>query len=254
MLYSIRMRAAKGGAHEVGGQHISGAERLTQDNQVEDVAKAMVHRALVHSRGKADFIRLTIDEVPSKNIHFVTLPRVETFAVADVQEGRQCAEKLLLQAGVKKVAIARAIETLTQLKKNMRGALVVCGETGNRLDSFADRGIRVSRMDVRDETEFKNWLYQKGLTDIHVREAMVLSAKVLSAPQIIAELCWSDDPDYVTGYVGAAGVYQRITQLKEYGSWQGGRVFFVKAGTNIEMLRAYLEETPVLAVAKKGMQ
>ena len=33
MLYSIRMRSAQGGAHEHGGHHISGAERLitTQD-------------------------------------------------------------------------------------------------------------------------------------------------------------------------------------------------------------------------------
>ena len=28
MVYSIRMRAAKGGPHEQGGSHISGAERL----------------------------------------------------------------------------------------------------------------------------------------------------------------------------------------------------------------------------------
>jgi 6-carboxyhexanoate--CoA ligase len=34
-----------------------------------------------------------------------------------------------------------------------------------------------------------------------VKEAPVLATKVSAHPATIAELCWSDDPEYITGYV-----------------------------------------------------
>jgi len=57
----------------------------------------------------------------------------------------------------------------------------------------------------------------------HFQEAIVLASKVVSAPRIIAEICMSDDPDYVTGYVAAPSIgYQRTTRLKEPGGPDGG--------------------------------
>ncbi|MCX7781956.1 MAG: 6-carboxyhexanoate--CoA ligase, partial [Negativicutes bacterium] len=38
MLYTVRMRAAQGGAHESGGRHISGAERLAAAPQLAELA------------------------------------------------------------------------------------------------------------------------------------------------------------------------------------------------------------------------
>ena len=58
MLYSIKMRAAQGGDHKLGGQHISGAERILAEENLKKIAEAMIERALLHSRGKADFINL----------------------------------------------------------------------------------------------------------------------------------------------------------------------------------------------------
>ena len=75
MHFSVRMRAAQGGAHENGGRHISGAERLIPPELLLDTTQAMVQRALEHSRGNADFIRLTIEAVaPSACLSIPLLP------------------------------------------------------------------------------------------------------------------------------------------------------------------------------------
>lgn len=71
MLYSIRMRAAEGGPHEQGGHHISGAERLVTKEELEQISSELVHRALTHSKGCADFIRITIDAIPDEAIHHI---------------------------------------------------------------------------------------------------------------------------------------------------------------------------------------
>lgn len=63
----------------------------------------------------------------------------------------------------------------------------------------------------------------------HFQEAIVLASKVVSAPHILAEICMSDDPDYVTGYVAALSIgYRRITKLKAPGSPDGGRIFLYR--------------------------
>lgn len=253
MLYSVRMRAAEGGAHECGGQHISGAERLLSEEYLEDIAKKMIQRALTHSRGKADFINLTIETVKDEAIEEVPLLPITTCPVDSVDSGREVAEKLLLSAGITQKAVKQAFYELDHLQTSMRGAMLVDMTTGNRLDALADRGVRVSRMDIADEKKFVAWLTSQGLENVHVREALVLAAKVAAAPQIVAELCWSDDPEYVTGYVTAQKKYHRITKLKEIGDWQGGRVFFVKPDLDIAELMQYLQYQPVLVTANEEM-
>ena len=88
MHFSVRMRAAQGGAHENGGRHISGAERLIPRELLLETTQAMVQRALEHSRGNADFIRLTVEAVaptvtPSGEVAafpaaYVTIPHTVT--------------------------------------------------------------------------------------------------------------------------------------------------------------------------------
>jgi 6-carboxyhexanoate--CoA ligase len=75
-----------------------------------------------------------------------------------------------------------------------------------------------------------------------------LSAKVTSAPGIVAELCWSDDPAYTAGYVSAPGLgYRRISAMKAQGDPLGGRVFFVNPSkVQAEDFVSYLEKQPVL--------
>ena len=246
MLYSMKMRSALGGDHRQGGQHISGAERILSEDDLMVNAQAMIARALNHSRGKADFIQLKIEAIPQQQIQRAKLLKIVTHKVETIREGRQQAKCILSAGGVTEQAIAAAFDYLDELPTSMRGAMLVDAVSGRRLDDFAMRGVRVSNMDIANEDDFSTWLSQQKLMDIHVREAAVLAAKVAAHQDVVAELCWSDDPEYVIGYVADKTRYQRITKLKEQGSWQGGRVFFIRPDANIGALIDYLQNQPIL--------
>lgn len=67
---------------------------------------------------------------------------------------------------------------------------------------------------------------------------------------MVAELCWSDDPDYVVGYVGSVkNGYRRIPVLKEKHCPIGGRVFFLRPDTDVAALINYYEEEVVFITA-----
>ena len=68
MLYSVKMRSAQGGAHEEGGRHISGAERILPEEQLDYAVLTMLHRAREHERGRADFISLKVEEIKPQDI------------------------------------------------------------------------------------------------------------------------------------------------------------------------------------------
>ena len=250
MLYSIKMRAAQGGDHKLGGQHISGAERILAEENLKKIAEAMIERALLHSRGKADFINLKIEAIRYQDIERIKLLPIFTHEVDTIQEGRKSAIQILKESGVSTQAILAGLHLLEELKMSMRGAMIVDAVSGKRLDQLTMRGVRVSKMDIEDEEDFLLWLNRQKLTDIHVREAVVLATKVVSHQDVTAELCWSDDPEYVTGYVANKTGYHQITKLKEYGSFIGGRVFFVKPDAAIEEVIDYLQNQPVLAIGR----
>ncbi len=252
MLYSVRMRAAQGAAHEDGGRHISGAERLVSQNQIGTITRDMLERAFNHTRGQAEYINISIEAVDRESVQQVPLLPVTMIAAKTITTSRAAARAKLISAGVTAQAVENGLKQLLELEDGMRGAMLICAETGKRCDTTGMRGIRVSRMDVSDEFAFKCWLEQQKLNNIHTQEAMVLAAKVASAPGIVAEICWSDDPEYTTGYVASAQGYFRITNLKPFGSSQGGRLFFVSAGSDLTILRTYLEKQPVLVTVPAG--
>lgn len=249
-LYSVRMRAAAGGPHEEGGRHISGAERLVPEGDVRQVVGAMLDRALNHSRGRPDFINLTLEALPAERVLTVPLLPIRTLAVPDLVAGRRAALNLLIKAGVVRCAAERALTALQALPDSMRGAMLLSAATGERLDGYGGRGVRVTRMDIHPASRLavREALTSYGLGNNHVLEAGILASKVVSAPGVVAELCWSDDPDYVAGYVAIATCYTRFSYLKPYGSPIGGRAFFVREGTDINATISYLQEQPVLVV------
>ena len=217
-LYSIRMRGAEGGPHEEGGRHISGAERIVEESDLESVASALIHRALHHSKGKSDFINIRIDAVHDEDIAYVDCIAIDEHQTESVKESHELAKELL-QSVVAHKAVENAFTELGQLPGNMRG-------------------VRVSHMDAcGNETRSMN---------VHMREALVLATKVQSCPGIVGELCWSDDPDYTVGYVACNGIYHRIPNMKEMGNPIGGRVFFVDTDKPIREIVDYLENTTVL--------
>jgi 6-carboxyhexanoate--CoA ligase len=244
-LYSLRMRAAQGGAHEEGGLHISGGERLGFRDEIEALVSGLLRKALQHSRGDADFINLTIEKVEPASCRVLPPLPVSTYEVADAEEGRRQAAVLLRELSVSEQAIRNALGLLGSVN-NLRGAVLLDSRSGERLDTRGERGIRVSRMDW-DRERYLYWQNQHPLFGSpRIAEAIALATKVAYAPGTVAELCWSDDPEYVTGYVGSRrSGYCRITRLKEQGDFSGGRVFFVEPGTFISEYIVHLERTPV---------
>lgn len=247
MLFSVKMRAAKGGAHENGGRHISGAERILNDKGLERTVLGMLDRARKHQRGQADFISIKIEEVKKEDIVYKPLLAMENFEAKNVAEGHTAALQELENAGVARAAAQKGIKALLELSDSLRGAMLFDAASGERLDGLGKRGVRVSKMDCADSGNYETDLCRRGLTGEHVREALILASKVAGAEEVVAELCWSDDPDYVTGYVASSSRgYKRIPVMKAMGSPVGGRIFFVKPGAEIDNLCVYLQNQAVL--------
>jgi 6-carboxyhexanoate--CoA ligase len=249
-LYSIRMHASRD------GHHLSGAERLAGDGDLESLALALVRRALDHPRGRAEHIHLTVEAVAPEELLRGRLPELRTLLVGDFVQGRRAALHVLGEAAVAPGAATAAMEALAGGAapggRSMRGAMLVDAATGERLEADRARGVRVSRMDLAAgaEKELRGGLARLGLDNPHVREALVLAAKVLAAPGIVAELCWSDDPGYTAGYVAAPALgYVRFPHLKPAGEERGGRAFFFRREAfDLTRIGEFLERTPFLAV------
>lgn len=244
-LYSIRMRAAEGGAHEQGGRHISGGERLGQKEELHKLATELLTKSLNHSRGDCDFIQLVIEKLQNQEIKTISPLPVSTEHVQNVTEGRKKAVSLLSFLGISDEAITQGLNFLKQ-STHQRGAIIVDSQTGKRLDHRELKGVRVSRMDWHTQS-WSNWsAFYQPFTSSRIREALALASKVTASPYTIAELCWSDDPDYITGYVASSATgYKRITHLKNIGEDCGGRIFFVKQHCPLDDYISYLETTPV---------
>ena len=162
-----------------------------------------------------------------------------TVEVETPAEGRRVIIDALGKLGLKngEAILAKFSETY-----GMRGAMLLDADTLERLEPDAERGLRATYMDAERTA--------KGASDCknHFAEAVVLATKVVHAPHIVAEICVSDDPDYVTGYVAAPSFgYRRITKLKEAGSPDGGRIFLYRGPREgvAETIR-YLEKQCVL--------
>ena len=231
--YSVKMRASSD------GHHVSGAEKIVSVASVSKVASRLVERALSHERGTPDFINVKIESLPVDILRLKALP-VKTHVVATPAEGRALAARLLAEAG-----IANADEIMARFSEthSLRGAMLLDADTLERLEPDQSRGVRATYMD--DAASLA-----KGTAGVknHYVEAIVLATKVQNAPNIIAEICVSDDPDYVTGYVATRELgYRRITVLKEKGDPNGGRIFLYRGPRDgVAKTIEFLEKTPVL--------
>jgi len=250
--YSLKMRASQhvGEGSDIHEQHISGAERIVVRDSVEDVCKAMVRRAMTHSKGDPDFINVKIEKVHKSDIMILEALKITRVDVQNAKEGLDKAFELItpLMNGANKgtkyktnsgvnsennIAVSNiasdSAQSLDELRKKlqellretypMRGALLYDIATGKRLEPDQERGVRATYMDALHSSEVDG---QKN----HFNEAIVLATKVANAPGIIAEICISDDPEYVTGYVANKELgYVRIMKMKEPNDPNGGRIF-----------------------------
>ena len=228
-LFTVKMRAS------LAGRHISGAERIVGSSRVSRTFAAMAERALRHEKGTPDFINLKAEAVGGA-LRIPALP-VSTVDVADPAAGWAAVRETLRDAGV-----VRADEICECFHETygLRGAMILDADTLERLDDTGDRGVRATNMDSDQSPP-------PGAKN-HFAEALTLASKVLSAPGIVAEVCMSDDPAYVTGYVAThkAG-YRRITKLKDPGDESGGRIFLYRGRReDVAATIEYLERQTVI--------
>lgn len=226
--FSVRMRA------NTQGRHISGAERIVDAAHVAETCAQLAQRALDHPKGEAAQTHLTVEALDEDAITHAEALRVDVAECADPDAARAVIHGLLAPLTPHADALVRE----TFAARDMRGAMLVCAGTGARLEPDCERGVRVSHMDALE--------YTQATGKDAAREALVLASKVAAHPDVIAELCISDDPEYTTGYVAHAGRYTRIPHIKPAGSRAGARAFLVREGADIPALIDYLERQPVL--------
>lgn len=230
-LSCVKMRASLGGAH------ISGAERIVGVGDIAKTVASLVTRAMSHEKGAPDFINVKV-EASAEPLRIPALP-IATEVVATPDEGWRRVDALLQSAGFER---ADEIRRLFRETYSMRGAMLLDADTLERLEPDHARGVRATCMDAADSLASA-----AGVKD-HYAEAIVLATKVQSAPGIVGEICMSDDPDYITGYVATKALgYRRITVLKEKGDPSGGRIFLYRGPREgvAETVR-FLEHAPVL--------
>lgn len=247
LLYSIRMRAS------AGDRHLSGAERIVHVERIAGTAQELIERA----RGKGidpDHVAITIDSLQGVFIRRIRALDLAACNARDLDESRIACRQVLHAAGVSLIAIENAFMLLDRgpaaSGRTMRGAMLMDAVTGERLEPDRERGIRVSRFDWSSEAfaAIDRALTHIGLTHFRTREALSLASKVADAPGVIAEVCWSDDPDYSAGYASSHSTgYVRFPFMKQQGRTTGGRALFVKReGFDLDALLSYLQKEPVI--------
>lgn len=230
-MYSIKMRASKN------NRHISGAEKIIPAADVAKAVNTLTDRALNHALGQADFVNLKIEAVnDGELLHLPALP-VTASPATSVEESFSMMRQLLLQL---KISEPDTIIDMLRQARPMRGAVLYDVATRSRLELDQERGIRVTYMDAAQSCldNSKN----------HFREALVLATKVANTPGMLAEICISDDPDYVTGYLASSRHgYIRLSPLKAAGDCHGGRIFiFDSSKADPQAAITFLEKQKVL--------
>ncbi len=229
------------------GIHISGAEGIYDESEIPEIVEEYTKRALRHPKGRPDEIVITVEAIKGKAGQVSLLP-VTTLACNTPGEARETLSRKLLDLGISRRAVSNALKLLASTR-TLRGASLLTAVSGARVEPDRNRGVRVSRLGL-DSSVAKRLNRRLSKLKAHtatVREALTLASKVAACPDILAEICISDDPDYTTGYIASReSGYMRIPNIKIHGETQGGRVFFIKEGADIDSVINYLEKTPVI--------
>ena len=237
----------KRGAADPGSLHISGAEGIYEQSDISRICSELMTRALSHPRGRPDKVVITVEKINEKPMK-ASLLSIKTLQCASPEEAWKLISEYLMELGVSGKALKTAINVLTS-ENAMRGAAIVTVRTGKRMEPDRIRGVRVSRLgiDAKSGVKLSRRLSRMHINSPTVKEALVLASKVASCQDVIAEMCISDNPDYTTGYLASRTLgYLRISNIKNPGGMNGGRVFFVSDDADIDKVVAWLERKPVI--------
>ncbi len=234
-MFSLRMRSS------LKGKHISGAERIVKCEKVGYAVFELLKRPPEY-----DEIVLKVEKV--NNIVKVNSLKIKEYRFKSVEESRTFIIQLLEREGIKREMILKYMNEIDKGANpeggNMRGAMLVDIERGTRLEKDRSRGVRTVRVDWENREKVKRDFLRRGLTERTVDALAIASKNVYCG--VIAEICWSDDPHYVTGYIATKNLgYVRITPLKREGSPFGGRIYFLR-GDEIERTVECLENLACL--------
>ncbi|MEG0843963.1 MAG: 6-carboxyhexanoate--CoA ligase [Romboutsia sp.] len=241
-LYSVKMRASKD------NKHISGAENIVLEEDLNEAISLLVKRAMIHTKGKSDYINLKIEAIKEEELEYITPLKVTTVEVDNHIDGLNAMKKVMIDLGIDGYKCDKIVDMLNNMN-NMRGAILLDVNTLERLEPNKERGIRATYMDF--ESSNLNHLTKDKKYNSHFIEALALATKVINAPNIIGEICYSDDPNYTAGYIASRKYgYIRFPHLKEYGKINGGRIFLYessnKSRKDVDSCIEYIEKTKVL--------
>ncbi|WP_053959797.1 6-carboxyhexanoate--CoA ligase [Sulfobacillus thermosulfidooxidans] len=242
-IYSVRMRATDGQ-----GRHLSGMERLIFEEDVSMTLQALYQRAWHYEPHN---VYITVEKI-DQEITVVPVLRIRSeIHTSSSRSGvRNQAREILLDAHIEMDVIDYAFSLLDQGPAagggNMRGAVLLTKRSGRRLEPDKDRGVRTLRVDIHpeDRERLHVALVQQGFPHPRTQDALILATKTLWAG-VIAELGWSDDPDYTTGFVATKGTYWRFEGIKEAGVNVGGRIYFVEEDEDTAELIKRLQQIPI---------
>jgi 6-carboxyhexanoate--CoA ligase len=249
----VRNSKGRSTSHFPAETHISGAEGLFADCDLEETVAQYIERARSHSRGEADKIVITLEKVRERPRAARALPVTTLQCGSPAQAGR-IMESLLEVSGISERAIDKGLEILRE-ENVMRGAAVLSCLSGRRVDPDRKRGVRVSRLGIAASAQnaLMSALAADGIDNRRVMEAVVLATKASLCRPVRAELCVSDNPDYTTGYFSCRRHgYLRIPHIKRKGARNGGRVFFLEDDASAVEVIAFLERKPVLITSFAG--
>ena len=224
------------------GLHVSGAERIIPEEEIPPSLLELINRPTRYDSMVITLERIDRAEVIEKSL------KISSYEFESLERARSFALQCLVDSGISRNIAKRGIELLARGAgpggKNMRGAVLMDLEKGTRLEPDRERGIRTVRVDWVDRKRQAEFLPKTSLTQRSL-DAIAIATKNIHCG-VIAELCWSDDPDYTTGYVASQLLgYVRIHPLKEKGSPIGGRVYFIRKEERDKIIKC-LQEKPVL--------
>ncbi len=93
-------------------EHISGAERIILKEEIDEISKALIHRAQNHENGVPDFINLKIQLINPERIEYIPSLPVFMVQVSDHSSAQRACRALLQSAGVSSQSIHYASDFL----------------------------------------------------------------------------------------------------------------------------------------------
>lgn len=237
------MRGATPIDHNLGGTHISGAECITDETSLKEEVLNLLNRALNHPKGKSDFINISIQKILDKN----SINYIEPLKITTVNKNKNplFPNLILEKLGFSHEYIEKTLKELFSLK-NIKGALIISFEDFYK---YTDNIVRCSNIDYRIDLkgDLNDFLEKNNFLGKYLKEALCLSSKICNDPNVLCELCISDDKKYTTGYISSPSLgYIRIENFKPLDHEYGGRIIFIKDKSKLQNTLDYLKNSPVI--------